>query len=99
MGAGQPVISVDTKKKEPVGDYKNAGRQWRLSGEPVLVKTHDFLDRQGPCKAIPYGIYDLATNTGWVSVGTDHDTAAFAVASRRCPEVLASLCERVATLR
>jgi transposase len=83
MVGGQPVISVDTKKKELVGDYKNAGRQWRPEGEPVLVKTHDFLDRQGPGKAIPYGIYDVATNTGWVSVGTDHDTAAFAVASIR----------------
>jgi transposase len=83
MGAGDPVISVDTKKKELVGDYKNAGRQWRPEGEPVLVKTHDFLDRQGPGKAIPYGIYDIAANTGWVSAGTDHDTAAFAVASIR----------------
>ncbi|WP_406224211.1 ISAzo13 family transposase [Streptomyces canus] len=83
IGAGDPVISVDTKKKELVGDYKNAGRQWRPAGEPVLVKTHDFLDRQGPGKAIPYGIYDLAANTGWVSVGTDHDTAEFAAASIR----------------
>ncbi|MEU3381383.1 ISAzo13 family transposase [Streptomyces caelestis] len=83
MGAGQPVISVDAKKKELVGDYKNAGHQWRPAREPVLVKTHDFLDRQGPGKAIPYGIYDVAANTGWVSVGTDHDTAAFAVASIR----------------
>jgi transposase len=83
MGADQPVISVDAKKKELVGDYKGAGRQWRPAGEPVLVKTHDFLDRQGPGKAIPYGIYDIAANTGWVSVGTDHDTAAFAVASIR----------------
>ncbi|MGY1503588.1 ISAzo13 family transposase [Streptomyces sp. QTS52] len=83
MRAGDPVISVDTKKKELVGDYKNAGRQWRPAGEPVLVKTHDFLDRQGPGKAIPYGIYDLAANTGWVNVGTDHDTAEFAVASIR----------------
>lgn len=83
MGAGQPVISVDTKKKELIGDYKNAGRQWRPTGEPVLVKTHDFPDRQAPGKAIPYGIYDIAANTGWVSVGTDHDTAAFAVASVR----------------
>lgn len=81
MSAEDPVISVDTKKKELVGDYKNGGRQWRPEGEPVLVKTHDFLDRQGPGKAIPYGIYDIAANTGWVSVGTDHDTAAFAVAS------------------
>lgn len=83
MDAGQPVISVDTKKKELVGDYKNAGHQWRPARQPVLVKTYDFLDRQGPGKAIPYGIYDIATNTGWVSVGTDHDTAAFAVASIR----------------
>ncbi|MCM2518195.1 ISAzo13 family transposase [Streptomyces griseoincarnatus] len=83
MGAGQPVISVDTKKKELVGDYKNAGRRWRPAGEPTLVRTHDFLDRQGPGKAIPYGIYDITANTGWVSVGTDHDTAAFAVASIR----------------
>ncbi|MGW1808130.1 ISAzo13 family transposase [Streptomyces sp. NPDC002078] len=83
MDAGQPVISVDAKKKELVGDYKNAGHQWRPAQEPVLVKTHDFLDRQGPGKAIPYGIYDIAANTGWVSVGTDHDTAAFAVASIR----------------
>ncbi len=83
MGAEGPVISVDTEKKELVGDCKNAGRQWRPRGEPVMVKTHDFLDRQGPGKAIPYGIYDVAANTGWVSVGTDHDTAAFAVASIR----------------
>lgn len=83
MGAGQPVISVDTKKKELVGDYKNAGRQWRPAGEPALVRTRDYLDRQGPGKAIPYGIYDITANTGWVSVGTDHDTAAFAVASIR----------------
>ncbi|WP_330457560.1 ISAzo13 family transposase [Streptomyces sp. NBC_00820] len=81
MVGGQPVISVDAKKKELVGDYKNAGRQWRPEGEPVQVKTHHFPDRQGPGKAIPYGIYDVAANTGWVSVGTDHDTAAFAVAS------------------
>lgn len=83
MDAGQPVISVDAKKKELVGDYKNAGRQWRPAGEPVTVKTHDLLDRQGPGNTIPYGIYDIAANTGWVSVGTDHDTAAFAVASIR----------------
>jgi transposase len=78
----QPVISVDTKKKELVGQYKNAGREWTPSGEPVEVNTHDFLDRQAG-KAIPYGIYDTGTNTGWVNVGTDHDTAAFAVASIR----------------
>jgi hypothetical protein len=74
---------VDAKKKELVGDHKDAGHQRRPAGEPVLVKTHDFLNRQGPGKAIPYGIYDIAANTGWVSVGTDHDTAAFAVASIR----------------
>ncbi|MGI5133354.1 ISAzo13 family transposase [Streptomyces sp. CA-106110] len=79
--AGDPVISVDTKKKELVGEYKNAGREWQPQGEPVQVKTHDFLDRQGPGKAIPYGIYDITANTGWVNVGCDHDTAAFAVAS------------------
>ncbi|MET8509831.1 hypothetical protein ABZV60_35315 [Streptomyces sp. NPDC004787] len=84
LGAGQPVNSVDAKKKELVGDYKNAGHQWRPEGEPVLVKTHNFLDRQGLGKAIiPCGIYDIAANTGWVSVGTDHDTAAFAIASIR----------------
>lgn len=81
--AGEPVISVDTKKKELVGQYKNGGREWAPTGGPVQVKTHDFLDRQGPGKAIPYGVYDVAANTGWVSVGTDHDTAAFAVASIR----------------
>ncbi|MET9080278.1 ISAzo13 family transposase, partial [Streptomyces sp. NPDC004232] len=81
--AGDPVISVDTKKKELVGEYKNAGREWQPQGEPVKVKTHDFLDRQGPGKAIPYGIYDTTANTGWVNVGCDHDTAAFAVASIR----------------
>ncbi|MER7598471.1 ISAzo13 family transposase [Streptomyces hydrogenans] len=83
MGAGDPVISVDTKKKELVGQYKNGGREWHPKGLPAQVRTHDFLDRQGPGKAIPYGIYDIAANTGWVSVGTDHDTAAFAVASIR----------------
>jgi hypothetical protein len=81
--AGEPVISVDTKEKELVGQYKNGDREWMPKGEPVKVKTHDFLDRQGPGRAIPYGIYDVVANTGWVSVGTDHDTAAFAVASIR----------------
>jgi hypothetical protein len=80
--AGQPVISVDTKKKELVGDYRNAGRQWRPAGDPVPVKDHDFPDPR-VSKAIPYGIYDLAANAGWVNVGTDHDTAAFAVESVR----------------
>ncbi|MCA1681453.1 MAG: ISAzo13 family transposase, partial [Actinobacteria bacterium] len=78
--AGEPVISVDTKKKELVGDFKNAGREWRPQGEPELVRTHDFKDKELG-KAIPYGVYDLANNEGWVSVGIDHDTAQFAVAS------------------
>ena len=82
IDAGQPVISVDTKKKELVGPYKNAGRQWRPAGEPVRVNVHDFLDPDLG-KANPYGVYDVAANTGWVSVGTDHDTAAFAVATIR----------------
>ena len=76
--ATQPVISVDTKKKELVGDFKNAGRQWRPHGQPVPVRVHDFLlPERG--KAIPYGVYDLTRNAGWVSVGIDHDTATFAV--------------------
>jgi transposase len=80
--AGQPVISVDTKKKELVGDFKNAGRQWRPQGHPQRVRVHDFiLPKKG--KAIPYGVYDLTQNEGWVSVGIDHDTAAFAVNSIR----------------
>jgi transposase len=82
IDAGQPVISVDTKKKELVGDFKNGGREWRPKGEPELVRTHDFKDKELG-KAIPYGVYDLANNEGWVSVGIDHDTAAFAVASIR----------------
>jgi hypothetical protein len=78
QAAGQPVISVDTKKKELVGDFKNAGRPWRPQGEPTLVRVHDFLiPAQG--KAIPYGVYDLTRNAGWVGVGIDHDTATFAV--------------------
>ncbi|MFF0141330.1 ISAzo13 family transposase [Streptomyces sp. NPDC005227] len=82
QAAGDPVVSVDTKKKELVGNYKNAGCEWHREGEPARVQTHDFPDRELG-KAIPYGIYDLAANTGWVSVGTDHDTAAFAVESIR----------------
>ena len=78
LAAGQPVISVDTKKKELVGRYKNGGAEWRPAGEPEQVKVHDFVDRDLG-KANPYGVYDVAANTGWVSVGTDHDTAAFAV--------------------
>ncbi|WP_238426872.1 ISAzo13 family transposase [Streptomyces adustus] len=77
--AGDPVISVDTKKKELIGEYKNAGREWRPAGQPVRVNTHDFPGQAE--KAIPYGIYDMEANTGWVTIGTDHDTAAFAVAS------------------
>ncbi len=79
---GDPVISVDTKKKELIGEFKNAGREWRPAGEPAATRTHDFPgDSAG--KAIPYGVYDITGNTGWVSVGTDHDTAAFAVESVR----------------
>jgi len=80
--AGDPVISVDTKKKELVGEFKNAGRQWRPKGQPAAVRTHDFPgDSAG--SAIPYGVYDVTANAGWVNVGTDHDTAAFAVESVR----------------
>ena len=84
QGTADPVISVDTKKKELVGEFKNAGREWRPKGEPAATRTHDFPgDSAG--KAVPYGVYDLSANAGWVSVGTDHDTAAFAVESiRRC---------------
>ena len=78
----QPVISVDTKKKELVGDFKNHGQEWRAQGKPVEVRVHDFQDKQLG-KAIPYGVYDLASNEGWVSVGITHDTARFAVASIR----------------
>ena len=82
QAAAQPVISVDTKKKELVGDFKNAGRQWRPKGQPEPVRVHDFLiPEQG--KAIPYGVYDLTRNAGWVSVGIDHDTASFAVRTIR----------------
>jgi hypothetical protein len=80
--AGQPVISVDTKKKELIGDFKNAGREWLPEGEPRRVRVHDFLiPRKG--KAIPYGVYDLSRDEGWVNIGVDHDTAAFAVNSIR----------------
>jgi Rhodopirellula transposase DDE domain len=75
---GQPVISVDAKKKELVGDFKNGGREWQPQGQPEPVRVHDFEDRELG-KGIPYGIYDETANTGWVSVGTDHDTSAFAV--------------------
>jgi hypothetical protein len=76
----QPVVSVDTKKKELVGEFKNAGEEWQPKGEPEEVKVHDFPDKKLG-KAIPYGVYDLACNEGWVSVGIDHDTAQFAAAS------------------
>ncbi|MEV8639458.1 ISAzo13 family transposase [Streptosporangium sp. NPDC051023] len=82
QAAGQPVISVDTKKKELIGEFKTAGRQWRPAGRPVQVAVHDFPDRDLG-KAIPYGVYDLTADSGWVNVGTDHDTAAFAVESIR----------------
>lgn len=79
---GQPAISVDTKKKELVGRFKNGGRTWRPQGDPEPVTVHDFPD-PALGKAIPYGVYDLGRNAGWVSVGVDHDTAAFAVATIR----------------
>jgi len=78
----QPDISVDTKKKELVGDFKNAGRELRRKGRPAKVRVHDFvIPSKG--RAVPYGVYDIAANQGWVSVGVDHDTAAFAVESIR----------------
>src|SRR5205809_5269094 len=80
--AGDPVISVDAKKKEQVGQYASPGRTWRPAGDPVRVRDHDFPDADEQ-KAIPYGIYDLAANTGWVNVGTDCNTAEFAVESVR----------------
>ena len=79
---GQPAISVDTKKKELVGDFKNSGREWRPAGKPEEVRVHDFLDKSLG-KAIPYGVYDIVNNQGWVNVGIDHDTAQFAVNSIR----------------
>jgi transposase len=79
LKSGQPAISVDAKKKEQIGDYKNGGREWRPKGQPELVQMHDF----GKQKDVPYGVYDLGQNAGWVSVGTDHDTSAFAVESIR----------------
>jgi transposase len=79
---GQPVISVDTKKKELVGDFKNGGREWHPQGEPDGVRVHDFMDK-GLGKAIPYGVYDVTENEGWVSVGIDHDTPRFAAEAIR----------------
>ena len=82
QAAAQPVISVDTKKKELVGDFKAPGAQWRPKGQPEPVRVHDFIiPAKG--KAIPYGVYDLTRNAGWVSVGIDHDTASFAVRTIR----------------
>ncbi len=82
LSARQPVISVDTKKKELVGQYKNGGKEWQPQGKPEAVKVHDFVDDELG-RANPYGVYDLGTNSAWVSVGTDHDTASFAVATIR----------------
>ncbi len=78
--AGCPVVSVDAKKKELVGNFKNGGREWAPAGQPEQVNVYDFIDKDLG-KVTPYGVYDLAANTGWVAVGTDHDTAAFAVAT------------------
>ncbi len=80
--AGEPVVSVDTKKKELVGDFANRGTEWQPAGEPVPVRVHDFIDKKLG-KAVPYGIYDVARNEGWVNVGIDHDTSEFAVESLR----------------
>ena len=82
LARGQPVISVDTKKKELVGQFKNGGKEWRPTGEPVQVKVHDFVDPELG-RASPYGVYDIGADQGWVSVGTDHDTATFAVQTIR----------------
>ncbi len=82
IAAGEPVVSVDTKKKEVLGEYAVIGREWHPKGQPVPARSHDFPDKDA-AKAVPYGIYDLAANAGWVSVGCDGDTAAFAVASLR----------------
>jgi len=77
LAAGEPAISVDTKKKELVGDFKNGGREWRPKGSPEQVRVHDFVIPELG-RAVPYGVYDIADNVGWVNVGIDHDTAAFA---------------------
>jgi transposase len=82
LRAGDPVISVDTKKKELVGNFKNGGKQWRPQGDPEKVLVHDFIIPELG-RAIPYGVYDLGQNSGWVSVGIDHDTGSFAVESIR----------------
>ena len=82
LAANQPVISVDTKKKELVGDFKNGGKAWRPRGKPEDVRVHDFI-MEGLGRAVPYGVYDLAANAGWVSVGMSADTAEFAVTTIR----------------
>jgi len=82
QSVGAPVISVDTKKKELIGDFKNAGKEWQPKGTPEEVRVHDFIDPDLG-KVAPYGVYDLTANAGWVNVGIDHDTAEFAVASIR----------------
>jgi len=82
LAAGQPVVSVDAKKKELVGPYKNGGREWQPQGQPEAVNVYDFVDKRVG-KAIPYGIYDVGRNAGWVNVGQDHDTAQFAIESLR----------------
>ncbi|MGA3217460.1 MAG: ISAzo13 family transposase [Acidimicrobiales bacterium] len=82
LAEGQPAISVDTKKKEPVGEFSNGGREWQLKGEPEEVNVHDFVDQELG-RAVPYGVYDLANDEGWVSVGDNADTAEFAVNSIR----------------
>ncbi len=84
IAEGNPVISVDTKKKELIGPYKNNGTSWRPEGEPELVKVYDVIDKdKEKGRVSPYGVYDIGSNTGWVSVGTDHDTASFAVETIR----------------
>src|SRR5258708_19443214 len=89
LGEKQPVISVDTKKKELVGDFRNNGREYRPQGNPEAVRVHDFLIKELG-RAVPYGIYDLAANSGWVSVGFDHYPPAFPVNSipHLCPPLL-----------
>src|SRR5207244_3968711 len=82
LAAGDPVVSVDAKKKEQVGQYAQQGREWRPAGDPVRVRDHDFPDKELG-KVTPYGVYDIGANAGFVNVGTDHDTAAFAVESLR----------------
>jgi transposase len=79
----QPIISIDTKKKELIGDFKNSGQEWRPRGQPKKVNVHDFESGKSQVKAIPYGIYDVTWNRGWVNIGVDHDTAEFAVESIR----------------